>query len=104
MAERMVQCSKLKRELPALDETTPAGDQALKMVFLLGGAELRQRVRDHVSAAAWELWKDHMRMVINEYRLDPTTDESNAILREHLVDFLFGVAREVPNYAPPEKQ
>jgi Fe-S cluster biosynthesis and repair protein YggX len=96
-------CSKLKQELPAIDETSPAGDQALKMSLLLGGPDLRQRVHENVSAQAWEMWRDHMRMVINEYRLDPTADESNEILRAHLVDFLFGAQREVPNYVPPSR-
>ncbi len=43
-----------------------------------------------------------MRMVINEYRLDPTTEESNAILREHMEAFLFGQAKTVPGYVPPQ--
>ncbi len=104
MAERMVHCAKLGRELPGLDESTPEGRQALRMALLLGGPELRDRVRDHVSAQAWSLWKDHMRMVINEYRLDPTSDESNAVLREALEQFLFGRAQPVRNWVPPEQQ
>ncbi len=102
MPPRTVQCAKLKQELPGLDESTPEGQQALKVAYLLGGAQLRDRVRDHVSAAAWAAWKDRMLMVINEYRLDPTSDDSNAILRDHLEDFLFGAGRPVPNYQPPE--
>jgi len=104
MAQRSVHCAKLGRELPALDESTPQGAQALKLALLLGGPEMRQRVRDHISAAAWEMWTDHMRMVINEYRLDPTTDESNAILREHMEAFLFGQAHNVPGYVPPKRK
>lgn len=102
MAQRMVQCAKLGRELPAIDETTPAGKQALKVALLLGGPELQQRVRDHISAEAWERWRDHMRMVINEFRLDPTSDASNAILREQMEAFLFGPGADVPNYVPPK--
>jgi Fe-S cluster biosynthesis and repair protein YggX len=101
MAERIVHCSKLKRDLPGLDEGTPEGQQALKIALLLGGPALRQRVREQVSADAWGLWRERMRMVINEYRLDPTADESNAILREHMEDFLFGAERQVPGYVPP---
>jgi len=102
MAERIVHCARLKQNLPGLDEATPEGRSALKLALVLGGPELRQRVYDHVSAAAWKQWKDHMLMVLNEYRLDATSDESNAILREHLEAFLFGQEREVPGYRPPE--
>jgi Fe-S cluster biosynthesis and repair protein YggX len=100
----MVQCAKLGRELPGIDESTPEGGRALRMAQLIGGPALRQRVLEHISAEAWNLWKDHMLMVINEFRLDPTSDSSNAILKEHLEAFLFGVAAEIPNYVPPKKK
>ena len=103
MAQRTVKCAKLGRELPGIDESTPEGDRALRMAQLLGGPELRQRVRDGISADAWDLWKGHMLMVVNEYRLDPTSDAANALLKEHLEAFLFGSGREIPNYVPPEK-
>ncbi len=101
MPARTVRCAKLGRELPGLDESTPEGAQALRVALLLGGPALRQRVHEQVSAEAWALWKDHMRMVINEFRLDPTSDESNGILREHVEAFLFGRARDIPGYVPP---
>lgn len=101
MAQRMVQCAKLGKELPGLDESTADGRQALKLAQLIGGSELRERVQNHISADAWKLWKDHMLMVINEFRLDPTSDASNPVLKEHMVEFLFGHGREIPNYVPP---
>ncbi len=101
MPQRMVQCAKLGRELPGLDETTPQGERALRMAQLLGGPAMRQRVLAHISAEAWERWTDFMRMVINEYHLDPTSDASNAILRKYLEGFLFGEEGEVPGYTPP---
>jgi Fe-S cluster biosynthesis and repair protein YggX len=105
MPQRMVQCAKLGRELPGLDESTPEGERALRMAQLLGGVELRQRVRDHVSAEAWNLWTDFMRMVINEYQLNPTSNSSNAILREHMEGFLFGgEGGELPNYTPRDER
>ncbi len=103
MPETTIMCAKLRKELPALDENSPEGSQALKMALLLGGPDLQERVRKHVSADAWSLWKDRMMMVINEYRLDPTSDASNPILLEHMELFLFGDAPEIPNYKPPEK-
>ena len=102
MPQRTIHCAKLAKDLPALDESTPEGAQALKTSLLLGGPALRDRVRDHVSADAWALWKDHMRMVINEYHLDPTSDESNAVLRMHMEAFFFGREQRVPGYTPPK--
>jgi len=101
MSARTVRCAKLGRDLPGLDDGTPEGAQALKVALLLGGPALRQRVHEHVSAEAWGLWREHMRMVINEYRLDPTSDQSNAILREHLEAFLFARPKDIPGYSPP---
>lgn len=103
MAARTVKCVKLGQELPGLDEATPAGRQALKMALLLGGREMQQRVRDHISAQGWQMWTEFMLMVINEYRLDPTSDASNAVLKEHMEAFLFGQAKQIDNYVPPEK-
>jgi Fe-S cluster biosynthesis and repair protein YggX len=102
MGERMVQCVKLGQELPGLDESTPEGSQALKMALLLGGPQMRDVVRDRVSAKAWAMWKDMMMMVINEYRLDPTSDASNEVLRKHMESFLFGEGEEIPGYSPPK--
>lgn len=103
MAEKTVQCAKLGRELPALDEATPAGNQAMRLCRMIGGSELAERVRQNVSAEAWSQWGDHMRMILNEYRLDPTSDEANAVLREHMEAFFFGQQRDIPNYVPPEQ-
>ena len=40
-------------------------------------------------------------MVINEFRLDATSDASNAVLREQMEAFLFGPGGNVPGYKPP---
>ena len=102
MAAKTVRCAKLGRELPGIDESTPVGSQALRMCLLFGGAELRRRVHEHVSAQAWDMWADHMRMVINEYRLDPSSNQANEILRRHMEDFFFGQEQAIPNYVPPK--
>jgi Fe-S cluster biosynthesis and repair protein YggX len=103
MAAKTVKCAKLGQELPGLDESTPDGSQALRMALLFGGREFQTRVRESISAQAWKMWTDHMRMVINEFRLDATSDQSNQILKEQMEAFLFGRAADVPNYVPPKK-
>lgn len=100
MAEKMVRCAKLGQELPGLDENTPEGRSALKYCLVVGGAELRDRVRDHVSAEAWKQWTDYQVMVVNEYRLDPMSDQSNAILKTHMESFFFGQQTAIPNWTP----
>lgn len=101
MAARMVKCAKLGQELPGLDEDTPEGRTALKMALLIGGPEFQRRVRENISARAWEMWKDHMLMIVNEFRLDPTSDQANEILRPYMEAFFFGEQAEIPNYVPP---
>ena len=102
MATRTVKCAKLNEELPGIDSDTDDGDRALRMALLIGGPEFQQRVRDGVSMRAWEMWTDHMLMVMNEYRLDPTSDEANEVLKPHMESFFFGGGQEVPGYTPPK--
>lgn len=102
MSTRIVQCAKLGRELPAIDENSPDGRQALKYCLMVGGTELRNRVRDHISAEAWKQWTDYQVMVVNEYRLDPMSDQANAILKTHMESFFFGEQAAIPNWTPTE--
>jgi Fe-S cluster biosynthesis and repair protein YggX len=102
MAARTVKCVKLNRELPGLDPDTPEGQRALKMALIIGGPELRQRVEQSVSARAWEMWTQHMLMVVNEYQLDPASAEANKVLKPHMKAFFFGEGKQVPGYRPPE--
>lgn len=98
-----VQCAKLRQELPAIDPTTSAGVMASKMCLMIGGPELRTKVFAQVSQKAWDMWKDHMVMIFNEYRLDPSAPESNAILKQHLDAFFFGQEAAIPNWTPDER-
>ena len=104
MPEKLVTCAKFKKQLPAIDETSPEGQRAMKMARLFGGAELQQRIRDHVSIDAWRLWPEYMLMVVNEYRLDPSSEQSNRILGEHMQRFFFNDDARVPGYTPPDPE
>lgn len=99
---RTVHCSRLKKDLPAIDPATPAGNLAAKMCLLIGGKPLRDRVLESVSMDAWREWTDHMRMILNEYRLDPTSDETNEVLRPYLESFFFGESKTIDNWTPPK--
>jgi Fe-S cluster biosynthesis and repair protein YggX len=100
MSTKTVKCVKLDKELPGIDGSTPEGQRALKMATLFGGPTLRDRVEESISLEAWEMWKDHMLMVMNEFRLDPSSDEANQVLGEQMQQFFFGQASQVPGYTP----
>ena len=72
MAQRMVKCVMLKKELPGLDEPPWTG-------------ELGQRIYDNVSQQAWNSWLDHLRMLINEYRLVPSTKEAQDFIAKQIM-------------------
>lgn len=101
MAAKLVNCVKLKQELPGIDPDSPEGARHLRMVRLIAGNEMAARVLANVSAQAMAKWNDHMLMVMNEYRLDPMSDQANGILAEHMEAFFFGGGSAIPNYTPP---
>lgn len=100
MATRIVHCAKLGQDLPAIDENSADGRMAMKYCQMVGGPALRDRVRDHISADAWKQWIDYQVMVVNEYRLDPMSEQANAVLKTHMESFFFGQAADIPNWTP----
>jgi Fe-S cluster biosynthesis and repair protein YggX len=91
MAERMVLCAKVGRELPGLDEPPFDG-------------ELGQKIYDNVSQEAWAMWANHLKMIINEYRLNPATLEAQEIIIKQMDDFFFGQGGQAPaEYVPPSQ-
>ncbi len=92
MAQRMVKCVKLQKELPGLEEPPWSG-------------ELGQRIYDNVSEQAWEMWLEQLKMVLNEYRLNPATREAQEIIESQMEAFFFGEGAALPpGYVPPQKK
>lgn len=88
MPQRMVNCVKLHKELPGLDEPPWFG-------------ELGQRIYDNVSQEAWNQWLNLLRMLINEYRLVPSTKEAQEFIAKQMEQFFFGEgATHPPDYVP----
>ena len=87
---RMVQCVKLGRELPGLDAPPWPG-------------ELGRRVFDNVSAEAWEMWEERMKMILNEYRLLPFQKEAQQIVAQQMEAFFFGEGTGLPAEYKPEQ-
>ena len=102
MASHMVFCAKLQKQAPGIDEADMAGEIALDMVESVGGKALRQRVYDQVSWEAWEQWKRHLTMLMNEHRLDMMDPQTDTFIRQQMEAFLFGGGAELPaGYTPP---
>lgn len=87
---RMVQCAKLGKELPAV--TYKPFDNPLG-----------QRIYDEISQEAWNMWIEHSKMIVNEYRLDLTSKKAHDVLLEQCETFLFGEgAAPPPEYQAPQ--
>ena len=87
---RTVFCKKFQKELPGLDSPPWPG-------------ELGQRIYDNISAQAWKLWEDRMKMILNEYRLMPWQKEAQDLVAKHMEDFFFGEGAALPpGYVPQQ--
>lgn len=88
----MVKCVKFQKEMPGLEEVpfdNPLG----------------QRIYDNVSQEAWELWKEHLKMIINEYRLNLADRQAQEMVAKQMEDYFFGDGAALPpGYVPPRKK
>ena len=88
-AKHTVVCVKFQKEMPGLDE--PPFEN-----------ELGQRIYEKVSRDAWDLWKEHLKMIMNEYRLNLATAEAQQIVLQQMEEYFFGEgAAFPPGYVPP---
>ncbi len=85
----MVKCVKLGKEMEGLDE--PPFD-----------SPLGQKIYDNVSKQAWAEWQERMKMILNEYRLQPWKKEHQEFIVQQMEAFFFGEGAEMPkDYVPP---
>jgi Fe-S cluster biosynthesis and repair protein YggX len=89
-AARKVFCVKLQKELAGLDEPPWPG-------------ELGKRIFEHVSADAWGMWEDRMRMILNEYRLLPWQKEAQDLMAKQMEIFFFGEGAALPPGYQPQQ-
>ena len=83
MSERTVECVKLGKEAAGLER--PPYPNALG-----------QKIFDHISAEAWDLWLAHQTMLINEYRLSLIDPEARQFLNTEMKRFLFSDEETAP--------
>jgi Fe-S cluster biosynthesis and repair protein YggX len=80
---QLVQCVKLGREAEVMDKQPFKGP-------------LGERVFANVSKEGWRLWLEHSKMLINEYRLDLTSENGQKIWMTECEKFFFGDGSELP--------
>lgn len=80
---RMVHCVKLGREAPGLEKPPLKGP-------------VGQRVFENVSAEAWRKWLEHSKMLINEFRLDVTSEQGQNIWFTELEKYFWGEGSAAP--------
>lgn len=79
----MVHCVKLGREAPGLEKPPLKGP-------------VGQRVFENVSAEAWRKWLEHSKMLINEFRLDVTSEQGQNIWFTELDKYFWGEGSAAP--------
>jgi len=90
--ERIVHCVKFGRDLPGLDRIPWKG-------------EIGKRVYENVSKDAWKMWLEHMKMLMNEYRLNLGTTEAQEFLLKQMDDYFFGAGAALPpDFVPPKQK
>ena len=87
---RTVFCVKLQKELPGLDEAP------------FDGHPLGQRIYEHVSKEAWKQWVEHLKMMMNEYRLNLGTPDAQEFVLKQMEEYFFGKGSELPPDYKPE--
>jgi Fe-S cluster biosynthesis and repair protein YggX len=89
---RIVHCVKFGKDLPGLSEPPWPG-------------ELGQRIYQNVSAKAWKLWEERMKMILNEYRLMPWQKEAQDLMAQAMDEFFFAEnAALPPGYTPQQRK
>jgi Fe-S cluster biosynthesis and repair protein YggX len=83
---RWVQCAKLHQQLEGLDQPPFPN-------------EMGQKIYEHISQTAWEMWLNHQTMLINEYRLSMLEPQSRTFIMQEMEKFLFEEGRDLASIA-----
>tara|TARA_Y100000588_G_scaffold8084_1_gene9330 strand:- start:283 stop:552 length:270 start_codon:yes stop_codon:yes gene_type:complete len=81
---KTVFCSKLNTEAEALSKAPIPGP-------------LGEKIFNHISKPAWNMWLSHQTMLINEYRLSMADSKAREFLREEMEKFFFGDGSDKPS-------
>ena len=88
---RKVFCAKFQREMEGLDEIP------------FEGHPLGRKIYDNISKEAWKMWIEHMKMLMNEYRLNLGTTQAQEFLIQQMDSYFFGEGAALPpDFVPPK--
>ena len=88
---RKVFCVKFQKEMEGLDDVP------------FEGHPLGQKIFENVSKEAWKMWVEHMKMLMNEYRLNLGTQEAQEFLLKQMDDYFWGAGAALPpDYVAPK--
>jgi Fe-S cluster biosynthesis and repair protein YggX len=88
---RKIFCVKFQREMEGLDEVP------------FEGHPLGQKIYENVSKEAWKMWVEHMKMLMNEYRLNLGTAQAQEFLIQQMDNYFFGEGAALPpDFVPPK--
>ena len=85
-----VHCVKLDKDLEGLEKAPFRGP-------------LGERILASVSAQAWRSWLEHSKMLINEYRLDLTSETGQRLWMTECEKFFFGEGSAAPAEFKPQE-
>ena len=86
---RMIQCTYLNKQAEGLDFAPYPG-------------ELGKRIYENISKEAFEQWKRHQTMLVNENRLNLADARARQYLARQMEQFFFGSGADKPaGYVPP---
>ena len=89
---RMVQCVKFGKEMEGLEKPPLRGP-------------VGERVFENVSKEAWRLWLEHSKMLINEYRMDVSSESGQRLWMDELEKYFFGEGSQLPpDYQPKQSK
>ena len=88
---RKVFCVKFQREMAGLDAPP------------FEGHPIGLRIYENVSKEAWKMWVEHMKMLMNEYRLNLATKEAQEFLLKQMDDYFFGEGSALPPDFVPQQ-
>ncbi|MDX2052700.1 MAG: oxidative damage protection protein [Polyangiaceae bacterium] len=80
---RTVHCIKLGRDAEGLEKPPFKG-------------AMGQRLFENVSKEAWSAWLEHSKMLINEYRLDLTSEKGQKVWMTEVEKYFWGEGSELP--------
>ncbi len=81
--KRTVFCVKFQKEMVGLAE--PPFDN-----------DLGKKIYDSVSKDAWKMWIEHMKMLMNEYRLNLGNPEAQEFVLQQMDNYFFGAGSALP--------